>query len=230
MKTGWKLLMVAGVVLVVGAGQVMAQRGPRMGRGPAPGRGPGMGLRQPPGGPMGPAGMLGPMIAQLDLTAEQRNEIRNICQQSRADANEVVKAVDDARAELHEAALSGANEEQIRAAAAKLGTALGNQAVLRAQTVAAVKAVLTPEQLQKWEELKATVPHSRQRPAGPGFGGGPRGLQARGAGPGGPAVVPHLTLEEMFKAADTNKDGALSLEELRAFQETARGNRGPWRQ
>jgi Spy/CpxP family protein refolding chaperone len=150
MKTGWKLLMVAGAVLAVGAGQVMAQPGMGMGRGPARGRGPGMGmgmgLRQPPGGPLGPAGVLGPMVAQLDLTAEQRNEIRNICQQSRADANEVVKAVDDARADLHEAVLSGANEGQIRAAAAKLGTALGNQAVLRAQTVAAVKAVLTPEQ------------------------------------------------------------------------------------
>jgi Spy/CpxP family protein refolding chaperone len=161
MKTGWKLLMVAGVVLAVGAGQVMAQRGSRMGRGPALGRGPGMGLRQPPGGPMGPAGVLGPMIAQLDLTAEQRNEIRNICQQSRADANEVVEAIDNARADLHEAVISGAGEEQIRAAAAKLGTALGNQAVLRAQTVAAVKAVLTPEQLQKWEELKATVARGR---------------------------------------------------------------------
>jgi Spy/CpxP family protein refolding chaperone len=230
MKTGWKLLMVAGVALAVGAGQAMAQRGMGMGRGPAPGRGPGMGLRQPPGGPMGPAGVLGPMVAQLNLTAEQKNEIRNICQQSRADANEVVEAIENARADLHEAVISGAGAEQIRAAAAKLGTALGNQAVLRAQTIAAVKAVLTPEQLKQWEENKASVPPARRRPAGPGFGGGPRGLQAHGAGPGGPAVMPHLGLEEMFKTADTNKDGVLSLEELRAFQETARGNRGPWRQ
>jgi Spy/CpxP family protein refolding chaperone len=226
MKTGWKLLMVAGVVLVMIAGQMMAQ--PGMGRGPAHGRAPGLGLRQQPAGPMGPGGVLGPMAAQLNLTAEQRDAIRDLCQQSRADANEVVEAVDTAAADMHEAVLSGASEEQIRATAAKLGTVLGNQAVLRAQTIAAVKAVLTPEQLKQWEENKASVPHARRPPAGQGFGGGPWGLRAHGPGPNaGPAAVPHLGLEEMFKTADTNKDGALSIEELRAFHETARGGWGP---
>jgi Spy/CpxP family protein refolding chaperone len=186
-----------------------------------------MSLRQP-AGPMGPGGVLGPMTAQLDLTAEQRNTIRDICQQSRADANEVVEAIDEAQADLHEAVINGADAEQIRAAAAKVGTAIGNQAVLRAQTIAAVKAVLTPEQLKQWEENKATVPHTRRRPAGPGFGGGPGGLRAHGPGPdAGPAAVPHLGLEDMFKTADTNKDGALSIEELRAFHETRQGGWGP---
>jgi Spy/CpxP family protein refolding chaperone len=253
MKTGWKLLMVTGVVLVVLAGQVVAQPGGGPGRGPGRGRGPGLGLGRQPAGPMGPGGVLGPIAGQLNLTAAQRDAIRDICRQSRADANEVVEAVDNARAALHEAVIGGASAEQIRAAAATLGTAIGNQAVLQAQTVAAAKAVLTTEQLKQFEETKGRVPHARRPVAGPGFGGGPWGgpwgLQARRPGPGGgpwggprglpahrpgpgggPAPMPHLGLEQMFKAADTNHDGVLSLEELRAFHGTVRGPGGPWRQ
>jgi Spy/CpxP family protein refolding chaperone len=230
MKTGWKLGIVAGVVLVVLAGQMMAQPGGGFGRGPAHSRAPGMGMGRQPVGPLGPGGVFGPLAAELNLTLEQRQKIRDICQQSRADANEVVEAIDKARADLHEAVIGGAGEQQIRAAAAALATAIGNQAVLQAQTIAAAKAVLTPEQLKEFEETKASVPHVRQRMGGPGFGGGPWGLQAHGPGPGGPAAVPHLGLEQMFKTADTNKDGALSIEELRAFHETARGGRGPWYQ
>jgi hypothetical protein len=130
---------------------------------------------------------------------------------------------------LHEAVLSGASEEEIRAAAATLGTALGNQAVLQAATVTAVKAVLTDEQREQWEKIKEAVPHVPQRPRGQGFGGGPWGMQAHrpnGFGPGGPGPVPHMPLEQMFKAADTDKDSTLTIEELRAFQDTMRGGWG----
>jgi len=244
MKTGWKVLMVAGVVLVVLASQVMAQPGWGPGRGPAHGRGPGMGMGRQPAGVTAPGRVFGPIADQLKLTDEQKRLIRSICQESRADANEVVEAVDNARAALHEAVLSGASEEQIRAAAATLGTAIGNQAVLQAQTIAAAKGVLTPEQLKQLEEVKASVPHTRQRMPGQGFGGGPWGLRAHGpndstvsrqapahsAEAGGGEQVPHMSLEQMFKTADTNKDNALSIEELRAFQETVRGSSGPQHQ
>ena len=109
----------------------------------------------------GPGGALGSGAAQLNLTDEQKQAIRTICQQSRADANEVVAAIDDARAALHEAVIAGADEAKIRAAAAALGTAIGNQAVLQAQTIAAAKAVLTEEQRKEYEKIRASVPHSR---------------------------------------------------------------------
>jgi len=242
MKTKWKLLMAAGVVLVVIAGPTLAQ--PGAGPRPAHNRVPGVG-RQPPGG-MAPERLFGPAVAQLNLTDEQKRVIREICQQSRADANEVVAAIDNARADLHEAVLSGASEEQIRAAAAKLGTALGNQAALQAQTIATAKTALTPEQLAQLAETKASVPHARRPMPGQGFGGGPWGLRAHGPGdptlsrrapapsaePGAGAgqQMPHMPLEQMFKTADTNKDGALSIEELRAFQETVKGAAGPQHQ
>ncbi len=242
MKTGRKVLTVAGVVCVALASQVMAQPGAGLGRGPAHGRAPGMGLRQP-AGVTAPGRVFGPVADQLNLTDEQKNLIRNICQESRADANEVVQAVDNARAALHEAVLSGASEEQIRAAAAALGTVIGNQAVLQAQTITAAKAVLTPEQLKKLDEIKATVPHTRRPMPGQGFGGGPWGLRAHGpndaslsrrapaySAEAGGEQVPHMSLEEMFKTADTNKDGALSIEELRTFHETMRGSPGPQHQ
>ena len=237
MKTGWKTLMVAGIAVLGLSSLVMAGAGggPGFGRGPMHGAGPGMMAHGP--GPMGlgPGGALGFGAAQLNLTDEQRQVIRTICQQSRADANEVVAAIDDARAALHEAVIAGADEAKIRTAATALGTAIGNQAVLQSQTITAVKAVLTEEQRKEYEKICASVPHSPRPMGGQGFGGGRWGLQPHGANgfdaqgqppvhsvaPNGPAPVPHLGIEQMFKSADTNKDGTLSMEELKAFHDTA---------
>lgn len=246
MKTGWKTLMVAGGAILGLSSLLLAGGGggPAFGRGPAHEPGMGMGMMSHGGGPMGPGGVLGPAAAQLNLTDEQKQAIRTICQQSRADSNEVVGAIDEARAALHEAVIGGANEEHIRAAAAALGTAIGNQAVLQAKTVAAARAVLTEEQRKEHQEVQATVPHSRQGMSGRGFGGGPlggrMGLQAHGpngpngtgqapvhsAAPGGPAPMPHMALEQMFKTADINKDGVLSMDEMKAFQDARRGGPG----
>jgi Spy/CpxP family protein refolding chaperone len=249
MKTKWTVLIVAGAVVVVWAGQAVGQgpgRGQGWGPGPAhraggpnqagvstiPHRGGPMGLG---GGvfccPFGPAhsSVLGPLAWSLNLTDEQIKQIRSIYDQARIDANSVEQAVATARIALHETVASGATEAQIRAAAATLGTAVGHQAVLHAKVLTAAQAVLTDEQrkeLDKIPERMATLQHNAQgpNPAGPGGNGGTvqhNGSNAPGAGqpaahtagPGG-----SMTLDQMFRAADANNDGVLTLEELNAFQ------------
>ncbi len=234
MKTRWKVLMVAGAVIVLLGSQVFGQgagRGQGWGPGPmhragGPGQG-GMGLGAIPhaGGPrglgcgvfccpFGPAhsSVLGPAAWSLNLTEAQIRQIRAIYDQARADANSVEQAVANARIALHEAIVGGATEAQVRAAATALGTAVGNQAALHAKTIAAAKAVLTDEQRKELEAIPgkmATLQHSAQQSNAVITG------QSATRGPGSGGV---MTLEQMFTTADTNKDGALTLAELKAFQ------------
>jgi Spy/CpxP family protein refolding chaperone len=182
-------------------------------------------------GPMVQEG-IGRLVRRLDLTDEQRTEIREILSQARSDEQGAREAVAKAREDLRKAVTGGATEEQIRSAATALGTAMGNQAVLQVKTVTAVKAVLTDEQRQKLEQMQKDLPRLRQRvrnAALNGPAGGPRMMQRRGNGPAEPPArgpAPGrgpLPLERIFKNADTNRDGMLSMEELRAFQEAHRG-------
>ena len=238
MKTGWKVAIVVAVVVALVGGLAMAGPGggPGWGRGPAHGRGPGMGMGMGMGrgmglgmqgvGPMGPphSNALGAIGAWLNLTDEQKTQIRDIQEQGKKDAEAAQDAVADAREALHDAVIGGAAEAEIRSAATALGEVIGNQAVLHAKTVAAAKAVLTDEQRKKFDEMRAELPGLRQRiPHGPRWADpndtnqapqAPMHSQAFGGGP--------VPTEEIFKAADANKDGKLTLEELQAFHNPAR--------
>jgi hypothetical protein len=203
MKTARKSAIVVGAVLALAASQVMAQPGPGWGRGPrhaagpgpglvphapgprGPGMGMGMGMGLGRGGPAGGCALCCPFGAApgglprlgwwLDLTADQVKQIDTIYQNAQADANTAAEAVVAARDALHQAVTTGASEEQIRTAAANLGTAIGNQAALAAKTLASAKAVLTDAQRQQLEKIQAqpTPPGPRRGPgAGRGLGGG----------------------------------------------------------
>jgi len=239
MKTRWKVLMVAGAAIVLLGNHVIGQAPtPGQGWGPGPAHRAGnpnqAGLSTIPhrAGPMGPAGgvfccplgpahssVLGPMAWSLNLTEEQIKQIRGIYDQARADANSVAQAVAAATVGLHEAVTSGATEAQIHAAALTLGTALGNQAVLHAKMLTTVKAVLTEEQRKELDRIPEKMLTLQHNPPGPN----PAGAAGKGgtvphAGSAAQASGGSMTLDQMFKDADADKDGVLTRNELNAFQ------------
>ena len=247
MKTEWKSLILAGAVLSVACSVVMAgpAGGPRAGRGQARVDRQGMGFGPRALVQMGPTAEEGfeRLARLLDLKDEQLDEIHDVFSQARQDAQKVEGAVVEARKTLHDAVTGGAGEEQIRTAAAALGVAIGNQAVLRAKTLASAKAVLTDEQREELEEMQDNQPRLRQRMRD--SAGGAQGMARRrqnradepaerpvgGAKRGGAGPVDRgpLPLEQMFKTADADRDGTLTMDELRAFQR-GRGTGRPRRQ
>jgi len=124
------------------------------------------------------------------------------------------KAVAEASKALHEATFQDANEVTIRAAAAALGNALGDKAVLQATTMASIKKVLTGEQLVKLKESRAKMKEwagqFRERMRDPESHnqfwqrGAPKSHRQR------------LNIEKLFETKDTNKDGKLTKQELQA--------------
>jgi Spy/CpxP family protein refolding chaperone len=238
MKTGRKSLMVVGAVLSMVCSVAMAapRGGPASGRGRGGPDGQGMGFGPRAQGQMAPAAQegFGRLIRRLDLTDEQRTKIWEILSQARPDAQTAREAVAKARENLQNAVTSGATEEQIRSAATALGTAIGNQAALQAKTLAAAKAVLTDEQRAQLEQMQKNLPPLRQRVRDAALGrpgGGPQRMRGMANGPAESPAAPGprragpgpLPLERIFKAADANKDGTLTMEELRAFEEARRG-------
>ena len=251
MKMGWKSLMVAGAVLVILSSLVMAQ--PIKGE-PGTSVGPDKPEMKPESkGPGHPAGLIPVLAWWLDLTKEQVEQMHAIVKEARVDGDEAAEAVAAAQAALHEAVAGGASEEEIRTAATVLGMAIGDQAVLHAQTVASLKAVLTEEQLKEFDKIKTKLPQLAQLVHNAKFRKDsgvesskslpqdktvktptvktPTGKMPAGKGDTGgklPADDGTISPEAIFKAADANKDGVLTLEELQAFLAVAKdGQQAP---
>jgi len=206
-KTGIKTIAVLALVLTALVGLVLAgpgREGHRQRGGPE--FGPGFGRERPGRSGMGMGGRREPaeqgilgMYRGLDLTDEQKESIKKITEESKEKSKAAAEAVDEARKALQETVVKG-EETAIRKAAKNLGEALGDHAVLRAKKMASIKAVLTPEQLKKQEELKAKMkergekfrekmddPRFHERFQGYGQQGGPWGPRGgqRGFGPHG---------------------------------------------
>ncbi len=220
MRMRWKLFMVVGAVLVIMSSLAMAQpvkeepkTGPEL-------KGPGQ-----------PEGLIPVLAWWLDLTKEQVEQMHAIVELARPEAKEAAVAIADAQQALHEAVTAGAGAEDIQAAAAALGVVIGNQAVLHAQTVASLKAVLTEEQLKDFEKIRTKLPQlaqllpkrklakgdgekSDKQPAGDKSGKTP--TDKGDTGDKQPAEKVTMSPEAAFKAADANKDGVLSLKEFLA--------------
>jgi periplasmic protein CpxP/Spy len=108
-------------------------------------------------------------LRQLDLTDEQREQIRSIREQNREAARAVGQKLMTARQGLRDAATAETMDEAaIRAAAGALATAEAEAAINHARVHAQVWKVLTPEQQAKAKELREQ--RRARRPAGRGEG------------------------------------------------------------
>jgi Spy/CpxP family protein refolding chaperone len=143
--------------LAVGVGQAQ-QRG----RG-----GPGFG-RPAPMMP-GPAGMIRLHLGPLNLTDQQREQVRSILANHKADFQGLNQRAEPARKAMDEAIVAG-DEAAIRQRGAELGAIQTDRALLAARVRAEVFKVLTPEQQQKAQTLREGVQRRMQ----------PRGRQGRG--------------------------------------------------
>jgi Spy/CpxP family protein refolding chaperone len=104
------------------------------------------------------SGQFGRLLAlrsELDTSAEQRAEIRNIVKSHKHELATALKPVAEKRRALRDATLAeGASEATIRAAADELGKAIGDAAIVGAKIRSEIHDVLTPEQRKKVEEFR----------------------------------------------------------------------------
>jgi len=142
------------------------RRGPGgMGRGMMGQGGPGM-----RGGPGGPFGMAGLPLRELELTDAQREQVRTIMESHSADRKAVGDKMIAARKALHEAiAAESLDEAAIRAAAAEVGAAEADAAVLQAKIHGEVFAILTPEQVKRAKELRSEMENRMKEGRGRGM-------------------------------------------------------------
>lgn len=136
-------------LLIAGAAVLSAQQGPPMG---PPDARPGWGQRAMRGGPLA---RLGFAMRQLNLTEEQRVQVKAILESHKDE----MKALGERRRELRKAVEAAITADTVDAAAirsahAELAEAMANGAVLRATIRHEVMQILTPEQKAKAAELK----------------------------------------------------------------------------
>jgi Spy/CpxP family protein refolding chaperone len=126
-----------------------------------------------PDGDPGPGHMMRMLAAHLELSEEQRAQVRALAEEHRESTRALRDRIRDARRSLHEAIhVDETSEESIRAASAVLAAAEADMAVARAAHRKYFEALLTPE--QKAELQRIGEEH------GPGMRGkgrgGPHGL------------------------------------------------------
>ena len=126
--------------------------------------------RRGPGGPGGPGGRFGgpggfgrggfggpmAMLRQLDLTEDQRAQVKQVMDSHRAELQAIGEKLRAAHKAQQDAVTAAQFDEQaVRTKAAELATLTADAAVLHAKVHSEVFAVLTPEQQTKAAELKA---------------------------------------------------------------------------
>jgi protein CpxP len=139
-----RILVAAGLVAALAGGTAVSFAQPgRPGVDPGP--------RGPRGSGPGNLGLRG-----VQLTDAQREQVRSIVESHRAEFDNVGTALRQAHRAFAEATRAeGSDEATIRARAAAVGSAMADEAILRAKVRTEVHAVLTPEQQQQLKEREA---------------------------------------------------------------------------
>jgi len=154
------------VVLAAGSGLVFAQDGQGQRRGPGQGQGMGGPGMRGPGGPMGMG--LGPGLRGLDLTDDQKAQVKTIRESHQAEFKTVGDKLRAAREGMR--ALIQADtldEPAVRAKSVEVAAAEADAAILNAKVRAQTLTVLTAEQLAKLKELQAqrqSQPRKQRQP------------------------------------------------------------------
>ena len=92
-------------------------------------------------------------LASLGITDEQRDQIKAILREARPKAQPLMKQFVTERRTMRTLLHNGASEAEIRAQATKVASVATDLAVLRSQFAPKVKAVLTPEQQKKAQDM-----------------------------------------------------------------------------
>ena len=150
--------MAAAAPMLMAQDQPQRRQGPGFG-GPPPGGPGGPGMRR--GGPMG----FGPGFRELDLTDDQKAQLKTIADSHRAEFEAVGKKIGAAREGIRALVEADSiNEGAIRAKSAEIAAAEADQMILNAKVRQESMQVLTSEQLAKLKELRtAREGQMRQR-------------------------------------------------------------------
>jgi Spy/CpxP family protein refolding chaperone len=104
---------------------------------------------------VGQIGRLLTLRSELNLTADQRQQIRDIVQSHRPEIAAVVKPLVEKRRALRTATNSSpVDETAIRAASADLAQSIGDAAMLAAKIKLEVRKVMTPQQAQQIDAFR----------------------------------------------------------------------------
>jgi Spy/CpxP family protein refolding chaperone len=94
----------------------------------------------------------GPMLRGLNLTPEQKDQVKTILANHKPEIKEVVKENVQARKELRAALVNGSDQGALKAAYDNVAQAGWKGILLRSTIVAEVKPILTPDQLQRLQK------------------------------------------------------------------------------
>jgi periplasmic protein CpxP/Spy len=150
-KIGARIIIGSVVAVMSMAAMAMGVAAQQPASPPPAGQGQHMGMG---GGPMGPGMAMRHGLAQLNLTDDQKTQIKGIMQAHREEMQGFAKQVRDARKALGDAVMNDADEATIRARAADLGKVQADLAVFGAKLRKDIFAVLTPDQQAKAKTLR----------------------------------------------------------------------------
>jgi len=103
-----------------------------------------------------PMGRHGRMGAELGLTDAQKAQAQTIFQNSHQTARPVADQLRQDRQALQAAIQAGKSDQELQQLAAAEGADVGKLAGIRASAAAKFRAILTPEQQQKLDSMKAS--------------------------------------------------------------------------